>query len=526
MKNKELLSIENLCINLKSQSVDKEIVKNISFKILKGETVALVGESGSGKSLTALSTVGLLPNELYSNANAVWNKKKFHYNDNRFLKTLRGQKISFIFQEPLISMNPLHNIEKQIGEMILTHQKIDKREVRKKIIHLLELVKVPNPENRLKYYPHQLSGGQRQRVMIAMAIANNPSLLIADEPTTALDVTTQKQILNLLIELKNKYNLSILFITHDLSVVKKMSDRIYIMKDGKILEEGIKEKIFNNPSHSYTKNLLSLNSSLRKNNSQNKVILNVKNLKVSFPIKRGLFQRKVSDFYAVNGISFKLKEKQTLGIVGESGSGKTTLGLALMKLVKTVGEIYYNDKLVIDNRNYLKKYRRNIQIIFQDPFSSLSPRMTIYDILSEGLNAHKLINKNNILEEINKVLKMVGLENDCINRFPHEFSGGQRQRVAIARALIMKPKILILDEPTSSLDVTNQKKIIDLLIDLQNNIDVSYIFISHNLNVIQRVSHDLLVMKDGQMIEYSKTYDAIKNPKHDYTKELIDSSKF
>ena len=526
MKIKELLSIHDLCINLKNQYVDKQIVKKISFKIFEGETVALVGESGSGKSLTALSVAGLLPNELKCTANAFFMKKNYNFNDQKFLKNIRGNKISFIFQEPLISMNPLHNIEKQIGEMITTHQDLSRIEIKRKIVALLNMVKIPNPESRLKYYPHQLSGGQRQRVMIAMALANNPTLLIADEPTTALDVTTQKQILELLIELKKKYKLSILFISHDLSIVKRMSDRIYVMKDGKILEDGLKENIFVNPLHSYTKSLFSSQLQLRSETFENKIILNVENLNVSFPIKVGLFQRKIADFNAVNRVSFKLKVKQTLGIVGESGSGKTTLALALMKLVNMSGKIFFDGSLVKENRNSLRKYRKNIQIIFQDPFSSLSPRMTVQDILSEGLYAHKLERKINVLDSIIEVLRMVGLEENIVDRFPHEFSGGQRQRIAIARALIMKPRILILDEPTSSLDVSNQKKIIDLLINLQNKMDISFIFISHDLNVIQTISHNLIVMKEGKMVEYSNTYNAITNPYHYYTKELVNSSKF
>ena len=482
-----ILSVKNLSIGFQSQNHKSEVVHSISFNIPKGKTVALVGESGSGKTISALSILKLLPypNAYHSSGEIIYKDKNLLKISNKEIQKIRGNKITTIFQEPMSSLNPLHTIKKQINEIIITHNNISISEASKKTSKLLQSVGLDNISNRLKSYSYELSGGQRQRVMIAMSIANNPDLLIADEPTTALDVTIQIQILKLLKKLQKDLNMAILFISHDLAVVKNFADYICIMKNGKIIENNTKDEIFNNPVNNYTKELIETKNIKKKINSliKNK-ILEVKNLKVWYPIKRGLLRRTVDHVKAVNYINFVLFENQTLGIVGESGSGKTSLVQALLKLIPAEGNIVYKNKNISNiNKKDFKYLRKDIQIIFQDPFGSLSPRMTVEEIIREGLDVHynKLTKKEKKNKLIN-ILREVGLDYNLVfNRFPHEFSGGQRQRIAIARALILNPKLLILDEPTSALDVTIQNQIIKLLNRLQNKYEISYIFISHNM---------------------------------------------
>ena len=518
-----VVSIKNLTISFEA---GQNVVDNVSIDIPKGKTVAIVGESGSGKTLTALSILKLLP------ANANINSGKIIFNNNDLLKLpqneiekIRGNKISTIFQEPMSSLNPLHKIDKQIKEIITIHKKINSQELNQSVLKLLKEVNLEDLMNRPNIYSYELSGGQRQRVMIAMSIANNPDLLIADEPTTALDVTVQQQILALLNKIQEKRKMSILFISHDLGVVNKIADYIYVMKDGKIIEHGEKSEIFENPKDIYTKQLVGFQNKIRKHEENTKIeILKIKDLKVWYPIKKGIFKKTVDYVKAIDDINFTLNKKETLGIVGESGSGKTSLVLAILKLITSSGKIEFDEiDLNLIKKNRLKSMRKNIQIVFQDPFSSLSPRMNVEEILNEGIDVHfpkySEIEKKQILKDI---LKETGMDYERDhNKYPHEFSGGQRQRIAIARALILKPKILILDEPTSALDITIQNQILDLLQNLQEKYSLSYIFISHDMNVIRSVSDKILVLKKGKLIEYTSAKNVFKNPKDEYTKKLI-----
>jgi len=520
-----LVSINNLTVTFKK---NVNVVDSVNIDIPKGKTVAIVGESGSGKTLTALSILKLLPNSAkLEKGEILFNQKNILESSSKEIENIRGNKISTIFQEPMTSLNPLHTINKQIEEIILTHQNISNTEAKKKTIELLNEVGLENISKRPKIYSYELSGGQRQRVMIAMSIANNPDLLIADEPTTALDVTVQIQILELLKNLQNKLSMSILFISHNLAVVKKMADKIYVMKSGKIVEYGDKNQIFLNPKNEYTKELISSQNQTRQSlykNSNN--IIEVQNLKVWYPIKKGFLRKTVDHVKAINDLSFTLKEKETLGIVGESGSGKTSLVLAILKLINSEGKIIINgiDTSSVKNKSLLE-IRKNIQIVFQDPFSSLSPRMTVEEIINEGLQIH--YPKLSIIEKKNKVKEIlyeVGLEfEENYNRYPHEFSGGQRQRIAIARALILNPKILILDEPTSALDISIQNQIIELLNNLQEKFSLSYIFISHDMKVIRSVSDKVIVLQNGKLIENNTANEIFINPKNQYTKNLIQS---
>tara|TARA_B100000029_G_scaffold105732_1_gene96354 strand:+ start:1691 stop:3268 length:1578 start_codon:yes stop_codon:yes gene_type:complete len=520
-----LISIKDLSIYFKKNI---NVVESINLNIPQGKTVAIVGESGSGKTLTALSILKLLPNAaqlksgkiIYKNINILESSANE-------IQQIRGNKISTIFQEPMTSLNPLHSINKQIEEIILTHNKISYLEAKKKTENLLKEVGLESISSRPKIYSYELSGGQRQRVMIAMSIANNPDLLIADEPTTALDVTVQIQILELLKNLQNKLGMSILFISHDLAVVKKMADEIYVMKSGKIVEHGEKDKIFYRPTHSYTKELIGFQNKIKQHlSTKSKNVIEVENLKVWYPIKKGLLRKTVDYVKAINNLSFTLKEKETLGIVGESGSGKTSLVLAIIRLINSEGKIIINgvNTLSLKRKEFLK-LRKNIQIVFQDPFSSLSPRMTVEEIISEGLNIHfSKLTKNEKKNKVKEILLEVGLDyEENYNRYPHEFSGGQRQRIAIARALILNPKILILDEPTSALDISIQNQIIELLSSLQEKFSLSYIFISHDMKVIRSVSDKILVLRNGQVIESNNSNEIFNNPKNQYTKNLIQS---
>jgi len=522
-----LIQIKNLNVCFRSQGKLNDVVNSISFNIPKGKTIAIVGESGSGKTVTALSILRLLPypSAYHKSGEIIFNNNDLlSFNENKMQK-IRGKNITAIFQEPMTSLNPLHTIEKQINEIIMLHSSLTYNEATKKTINLLEQVGLSELTKRIKSYPHELSGGQRQRVMIAMSIANKPDLLIADEPTTALDVTIQLQILNLLKSIQNKMGMSILFISHNLAVVEKIADYICIMKNGNIVEQNTKENIFNNPKHKYTKELIS-SKTKKKNPSNDKIrnILEAKNLKVWFPIKKGILKKVVGNVKAVNNINFSLREKETLGIVGESGSGKSSLVMALLKLIKSQGNIIF-DNLILEkqNKRFLRSLRKKMQIVFQDPFSSLSPRMTIQQIILEGLEIHEnLLSDKEKINKVSKVLNTVGLDYKDVNsRYPHEFSGGQRQRIAIARALILKPKLLILDEPTSSLDVSIQTQILDLLNDLQQKYNLSYIFISHDMKVIKGVSDYVIVMKKGEIVEEGLTEVLFKYPKTNYTKNLL-----
>ena len=524
-----ILSIKKLSVGFHSQKNKKNVVNSISIDIPKGKTVALVGESGSGKTVTALSILKLLPypNAFHSSGEIIYDNQNLLDLNDKNINKIRGNKITTIFQEPMSSLNPLHTIEKQINEILMIHSKISYVEATKKTKKLLVDVGLEEISKRLKSYSYELSGGQRQRVMIAMSIANNPDLLIADEPTTALDVTVQIQILKLINNLKKKLNMAVLFISHDLAVVKHIADYICIMKDGIIIEKDTKENIFFNPKNEYTKKLVNFQSKNKtKKLNLTKNILEVSNLRVWYPIKKGILRKTVNHIKAVDSINLILKKNQTLGIVGESGSGKTSLVLALLKLISFKGNIIFNEiNITSTNNNKLLKLRKDMQIIFQDPFSSLSPRMTIEEIISEGLDIHeKNITRDEKNKKIKKIMNEVGLNFDEIfNRFPHEFSGGQRQRIAIARALILNPKLLILDEPTSALDITIQSQIIDLLDSLQKKYQLSYIFISHDMNVIRSVSDYIVVLKDGKIIEEGAAENIFQKPHNSYTKNLLES---
>jgi microcin C transport system ATP-binding protein len=518
-----IISIENLSVNFGNTPT----VRNVSLSISAGEMLALVGESGSGKSVTALSILRLLPYPLANHPSGVIRFKNVDLLncDDNTLRRIRGNDISMIFQEPMTSLNPLHTIEKQIGEVLRLHKRLDEVATRARTIELLMLVEIASPETRLASYPHELSGGQRQRVMIAMALANDPQLLIADEPTTALDVTIEKQVLSLLKSLQQKLNMSILLITHDLNLVKHYADNVAVMHQGEIVEMGTANTVFASPKHEYTQQLLgAIPHSLPYTPAVNApILLSTKNLKVWFPIKKGIFKRTVDYIKAINKVDISIKQGYTLGIVGESGSGKTTLGLALLRLIKSDGAINFNgNRIDTLSQDQLRPLRREIQMVFQDPFGSLSPRLSISEIIGEGLDVHKIA-KNDLERDalICSVLEEVGMDPSVRHRYPHEFSGGQRQRVAIARALILKPKLIVFDEPTSALDRTIQVQIIDLLNALQSKYQLSYLFISHDLAVIKALSHDVVVMKDGNIVEYGAVDQIMNNPQHPYTKDLM-----
>ena len=523
---KSILKIKNLNVSFKFDEQTVNAVINSDFEIMKGECLAIVGESGSGKSVTALTIMRLLrsSSQLKISGNIIFEKRNLLKVDEFDLQEIRGKKISIIFQEPMTSLNPLHTIEKQISECF----ELNKISNKLRCIDLLNEVGIENPEKKMMHYPHQLSGGQRQRVMIAMAIANKPDLLIADEPTTALDVTIQKQILDLLNNLRKKYKMSLLLITHDLAIVKKIADRVCVMEKGVIVEKNTTSKIFNQPNHKYTKKLINSEPREKKSKKRNKeIILSVNNLNVYYKNSGGFFfKKKNNDFHAVKNLSFELVRGETLGIVGESGSGKSSIAQALIKLISSSGNIYFkNRKISSIHEKEFRLYRKNIQIIFQDPFASLSPRLTIQDIVIEGLEVHyKEKTKEEMIEQTKKIMNDVGLDSSMLSRYPHEFSGGQRQRIAIARALILNPELIILDEPTSALDMTVQSQIVELLLNLQEQKNLTYIFISHDLKIVRALSDKIMVMKSGKIIEFEDKDKIFSKPNEQYTKSLLDSA--
>ena len=522
---KKVIEIKDLSVSFSQNNELVKAVQKSNFFINEGECFSIVGESGSGKSVTAMSMMKLIKE---SNNTLISGYIKFEDENlltlsEQKLSKIRGKGISMIFQEPMTSLNPLHTIKKQIGECLFN---LDKKEER--IVELLREVGIENAEERLDHFPHQLSGGQRQRVMIAMAIANNPKLLIADEPTTALDVTIQKQILDLLDSLRKKFQMSLLLITHDLSIVKKISDRVCVMKNGQIVEQGETKNLFKKPKHPYTLKLINSNPNEKKFKSKSsKIILKTNNLNIRYQLNsNSFFNRKNKFFHAVKNLNLQLAKGTTLGIVGESGSGKSSLALAMLKLIKSEGDIFYKNYNISKlNDTSFRSFRKNIQIIFQDPFASLSPRLTIERIIGEGLEVHKKgLKKNEVSNLILRIIEKVGLEKSMLNRYPHEFSGGQRQRIAIARALILEPEIIILDEPTSALDMTVQKQIVDLLLQLQKDLTLTYIFISHDLKIVKALSDQIVVMRHGQVIEEGSAKEIFLKPKESYTKKLIQSA--
>lgn len=523
MTDAPLLRFDQLSVQF--PGVRQKAVDAISVAVDPGEAVALVGESGSGKSLTALSAVRLTPDSAQLSGAVHLNGVETLRADEADLRKLRGSTVGMIFQEPMTSLNPLHVVEKQIGESLAVHQGLDGAAARKRVLALLEQVGIRDPETRLQSYPHQLSGGQRQRVMIAMALANNPALLIADEPTTALDVTIQAQVLAVLKDLQRERGMSMLFITHDLGIVRKIADRVAVMKDGAIVEQGTTTDVFASPRHAYTQKLLSAEPDGAPDPVQADAqeVARAENLSVWFPIKRGLLRRTVDHIKAVKQGDIHVRAGETLGVVGESGSGKTTLGLSLLRLISSEGAITMGNKRVdgISPRE-LRPMRAQMQIVFQDPYGALSPRLTIEEIVGEGLAIHQSEQSNDDRrEQITKILEEVGLSAAILTRYPHEFSGGQRQRIAIARALVLEPRLLVLDEPTSALDRTVQRQIIDLLRDLQAKRNLAYLFISHDLKVVRAMAHRIIVMRLGDIIEEGSTEDIITKPKEVYTQALM-----
>ena len=522
-----LLSISDLHVSFRTSGEAVEAVRGVSLEVGRGESVALVGESGSGKSVTALSVLRLLP---YPQA---WHPGgRIEFDGESLLdapatamRSLRGRRISMIFQEPMTSLNPLHTVDKQIREALRLHQSISAAAARERVLELLDLVHLRDAALRLAAYPHQLSGGQRQRVMIAMALANDPDLLIADEPTTALDVTIQAQILDLLQELRERVGMALLLITHDLGIVRKMADRIYVMNDGRIVESGGTRRVFDAPEHPYTRHLLAATPGGEADPAppESDRTMQVEALKVWFPIRRGLLRRTVGHVRAVDGISLEVREGATLGVVGESGSGKTTLGLAMLKLQASEGRIAFLGRPIDALRSRaLRPLRREMQVVFQDPYGSLSPRMAVGQIVEEGLKVHRLGGGEAEREAlIVEALAEVGLDPESRHRYPHEFSGGQRQRVAIARAMVLKPRFVVLDEPTSALDVSVQAQIVNLLKSLQSRHRLAYLFISHDLRVVRAMSHEVLVMREGSVVERGPAARIFRAPREPYTRALM-----
>jgi len=522
-----LLEVKNLRVAFRQDGKLTEAVKGVSFHLERGETVAIVGESGSGKSVSALSTVALLGESAEVSGSVTYDGQQMIGADEAMLRKVRGNDISFIFQEPMTSLNPLHTIEKQLTESLALHQGLAGQQARGRILELLAKVGIQNAESRLGAYPHQLSGGQRQRVMIAMALANKPDVLIADEPTTALDVTIQAQILELLADLKQSEGMGLLFITHDLGVVRRIADRVCVMQQGEIVEQGPTAEIFDRPQHPYTLKLLSAEPSGQPDPVADgaQEIVRTDHLKVWFPILKGLLRRTVGHVKAVNDATLSVRAGETLGIVGESGSGKTTMALAIMRLIASEGGITFMDQDVRKwSTRELRRLRKDMQIVFQDPFGSLSPRMTCFQIIAEGLTIHKVDPNRDQRDLVREVMVEVGLDPATMDRYPHEFSGGQRQRIAIARAMVLRPRLLVLDEPTSALDMTVQVQIVELLRGLQVKYGLAYLFISHDLKVVRAMSHKVVVMKQGDIVEYGAASDLYDNPQAEYTRTLLQAA--
>ena len=522
-----LLSVRDLSIAFRSGGRETLAVDRISFDIAKGETLALVGESGSGKSVTALSILRLLPYPAARHPSGVINFKGTDLLElnQRQMRRVRGDDISIVFQEPMTSLNPLHTIEKQIGEILLLHRGLTGAAARARTIEVLTQVGIPDPQTRLKSYPHQLSGGQRQRVMIAMALANEPDLLIADEPTTALDVTVQAQIIALLKDLQARLHMSLLFITHDLGIVRKIAQRVCVMKDGNIVEHGTVQQVFAAPEHPYTRALLAAEPKPDPAPPQPNapIVIETKDLKVWFPITSGLLRKVVGHVKACDGLNIELRKGETLGVVGESGSGKSTLGRAILRLISSEGLIAFMGH-DLQGRSFkeMRPFRRNMQIVFQDPYGSLSPRMSVAEIIKEGLKVHHpRMAEGERDRRVIQALNDVGLDPDTRFRFPHEFSGGQRQRIAVARAIVLEPSFIVLDEPTSALDMLIQAQMVDLLRDLQKRRDLTYLFISHDLRVVAALASRLLVMRHGVIVESGAAADLFRNPQTDYTRALF-----
>jgi microcin C transport system ATP-binding protein len=522
-----MLSVRDLSVHFRQGEEITEAVRHVSFDIRPGKTLALVGESGSGKSVTALSVLKLLPypSAFHPSGEILFKGENLLDRDERDLRRVRGAGITMIFQEPMTSLNPLHSIERQIGEILKLHRGLGDNQARERTLDLLDQVGIADAKTRLSSYPHQLSGGQRQRVMIAMALANEPQLLIADEPTTALDVTVQAQILKLLRQLQEKRRMAMLFITHDLGIVRKISDHVCVMTDGEIVEQGPTERIFTEPSHAYTRHLLAAEPKGEPPAADSKaaVVVSANNLKVWFPIRRGFMRRIVGHVKAVDGVDLTVRQGQTLGVVGESGSGKTTLGLALLRMISSDGRIVFlGDEIQGRSWKETRPLRRHMQIVFQDPYGALSPRMSVGDIVAEGLQVHfPDLTDEETEARVARALVEVGLDLDTMHRYPHEFSGGQRQRICIARAMVLEPKFVMLDEPTSALDMSVQAQVVDLLRDLQKAHGLAYLFISHDLKVVRALANDVIVMRNGQVVEAGTAQQIFDAPRTDYTRALM-----
>lgn len=525
-----LLQVRDLSVSFKTVVDVTHAVENISFDIHRGETLAIVGESGSGKSVSALSIIQLLPypTAYHPGGSILYEGQELVGLSQEVMQTYRGNRIGMIFQEPQTSLNPLHSVAKQISETLILHRGMSKADARDRSLELLEMVKIKNAKQRLDAYPHQLSGGQRQRVMIAMALANEPGLLIADEPTTALDVTIQAQVLALLMDLQQKLGMSLLLISHDLNIVRKLADRICVMRRGKFVETGTRSQIFESPKHEYTRMLLEAepSGSGGKPAAAAQVIVELESLRVWYPIRKGILRRTVDHFKAVEDVNITIREGETVGVVGESGSGKTSLALAMLRLISSRGSIrFFGNEIQNRTTKELRDLRKRMQIVFQDPYGSLSPRMTVAEIIAEGLRVHHHeISKAERDARVVEVLKEVELEVDTRHRYPHEFSGGQRQRIAIARAMILNPKFVVLDEPTSALDRSVQSQIIDLLRSLQQIHSLAYLFISHDLAVVRAMSSSVVVMQSGQVVEQGLTEQIYNEPREPYTRALIEAA--
>ncbi len=528
MHQSNLIEVRDLAVEFVTGEQVQRVVEGISFDVRKGETLALVGESGSGKSVTAHSILRLLPypQARHPSGCILHAGQDLLTLSERSMQRIRGNRIAMIFQEPMTSLNPLHSVEKQINEILLLHKGLTGRAATARTLELLELVGIPEPRKRLKALPHELSGGQRQRVMIAMALANEPELLIADEPTTALDVTVQLKILELLQSLQARLGMALLLISHDLNLVRRIAHRVCVMQQGRIIEQAECKVLFQAPRHPYTRMLIDAEPSGQPAaNPAGAALLEVRDLRVWFPIRKGFFRRTVDHVKAVDGINFSLPRGQTLGIVGESGSGKSTLGLAILRLIASQGAIcFQGEGLETMDQNQIRPLRRQMQVVFQDPFGSLSPRMSVAEIVAEGLRIHRIGTPTEQEAAVIAALEEVGLDPDPRHRYPHEFSGGQRQRIAIARALVLKPALILLDEPTSALDRTVQRQVVELLRSLQGKYGLTYLFISHDLAVVKALSHQLMVIRHGKVVEQGQAQAIFQDPRHPYTRQLLEAA--